>query len=291
MPLAQYVTAPVEGIETPVVREGDRYRPEDDPLQRVPVAQGDARVMFYYCDQIGTPLMMTDEAGEVVWEAVYKAWGETREVIERASAASGGAVARNALRFQGQQVDDETGLHYNRHRYYDPSSGRFVSKDPIGLLGGINSYQYANNTTGWIDPFGLARCPCDCLKKGNPEGEGPYRGGSKGGVSRPSIEGHHMPADAVTKSQDGYVGYRDGPAIAMDPTDHAATSSYKNSAAAQQYRDKLSTMIASGNYRGAMATEILDVRRVACSAGDPTKYNEAMGEMLSYAKCKGMLKK
>ncbi len=90
MPLAQYVTAPVEGIETPVAREGDRYRPEDDPLQRVPVAQGDARVMFYYCDQIGTPLMMTDEAGEVVWEAAYKAWGETREVIERASAASGG---------------------------------------------------------------------------------------------------------------------------------------------------------------------------------------------------------
>ncbi|WP_186044519.1 RHS domain-containing protein, partial [Burkholderia gladioli] len=69
VPMAQYVTAPVEGIETPVVREGDRYRPEDDPLQRVPVAQGDARVMFYYCDQIGTPLMMTDEAGEVVWEA------------------------------------------------------------------------------------------------------------------------------------------------------------------------------------------------------------------------------
>ncbi|ATF84690.1 hypothetical protein [Burkholderia gladioli] len=54
MPLAQYVTAPVKGVETPVAREGDRYRPEDDPLQRVPVAQGDARVMFYYCDQIGT---------------------------------------------------------------------------------------------------------------------------------------------------------------------------------------------------------------------------------------------
>ncbi len=63
----------------------------------------------------------------MVWEAAYKAWGETREVIERASAAAGGAVARNTLRFQGQQVDDETGLHYNLHRYYDPESSRFTS--------------------------------------------------------------------------------------------------------------------------------------------------------------------
>ncbi len=154
--MAQYVTAPVEGIETPVAREGDRYQPEDDPLQRVPVARGDARVMFYYCDQIGTPLMMTDEAGEVVWEAAYKTWGETRGVIERASAASGGAVARNTLRFQGQQVDDETGLHYNRHRYYDPQVGRFIGKDPIRLVGGVNMFQYGPNPISWIDPLGLA---------------------------------------------------------------------------------------------------------------------------------------
>ncbi|MDN7981859.1 RHS repeat-associated core domain-containing protein [Burkholderia multivorans] len=72
-------------------------------------------------------------------------------------------MARNSLRFQGQQEDEETGLHYNRHRYYDPSSGRFVSKDPIGLDGGINVYQYADNPTGWIDPLGLAkRCGCPC---------------------------------------------------------------------------------------------------------------------------------
>ncbi|MDD1789237.1 RHS repeat-associated core domain-containing protein [Burkholderia gladioli pv. gladioli] len=56
-------------------------------------------------------------------------------------------------------------MHYNRHRYYDPASGRFVSKDPIGLEGGINVYQYAPNPTGWIDPLGLARCPCDPCDK------------------------------------------------------------------------------------------------------------------------------
>ena len=49
----------------------------------------------------------------------------------------------------------ETGLHYNRFRYYDPEVGRFIHQDPIGLLGGFNLYQYAPNPLGWIDPFGL----------------------------------------------------------------------------------------------------------------------------------------
>ncbi|WWT62941.1 RHS repeat-associated core domain-containing protein [Burkholderia pyrrocinia] len=46
-------------------------------------------------------------------------------------------------------------MHYNRYRYYDPGSGRFISKDPIGLAGGINVYQYAPNSTEWTDPLGL----------------------------------------------------------------------------------------------------------------------------------------
>ncbi|NTX19499.1 hypothetical protein HT748_08285 [Burkholderia cepacia] len=47
-------------------------------------------------------------------------------------------------------------MHYNRNRYYDPGSGRFISKDPIGLQGGLNAYQYAPNPTLWIDPLGLS---------------------------------------------------------------------------------------------------------------------------------------
>lgn len=80
-------------------------------------------------------------------------------MIARASKAAG-IVARNSLRFQGQQEDEETGLHYNRHRYYDPGSGRFVSKDPIGLAGGINVYQYVPNPIVWIDPLGLSAACC-----------------------------------------------------------------------------------------------------------------------------------
>ncbi len=151
VPLAQYVTAqPVVGIQTPMWSDGEPYVPEQDPLQRVPEMQSDAHLFYYHCDQIGTPLLMTDEVGEVVWEASYRAWGEAREVIARVSLRAG-IAPRNPIRFQGQQEDAETGLRYNRNRDYDPSVGRFVSKDPIGLDGGINVYQYASNPVEWID--------------------------------------------------------------------------------------------------------------------------------------------
>ena len=64
------------------------------------------------------------------------------------------------LRFQGQSFDVETGLHYNRFRYFDPDLGMFTTRDPIGLLGGSNVFAYAPNPTGWIDPFGLSTTPC-----------------------------------------------------------------------------------------------------------------------------------
>ncbi|WP_241089357.1 RHS repeat-associated core domain-containing protein, partial [Pseudomonas viridiflava] len=55
--------------------------------------------------------------------------------------------------------DAETGLHYNRHRYYNPGTGRFLTPDPIKLAGGLNNYQYVPNPTGWVDPLGLSCCP------------------------------------------------------------------------------------------------------------------------------------
>jgi RHS repeat-associated protein len=63
-------------------------------------------------------------------------------------------------RWPGQQEDCETGLCYNRFRYYDPQLGGYVSPDPSGILGGIRTYGYVHDTITWIDPFGLSsRCP------------------------------------------------------------------------------------------------------------------------------------
>ena len=91
---------------------------------------------------------LTDEAGEIVWECSYQLWGKPVQEIAHTE------IQQN-LRYQGQYLDRETGLHYNTFRYYDPDTGRFTQPDPIGLAGGYNLYQYALNGLTWIDPWGL----------------------------------------------------------------------------------------------------------------------------------------
>ena len=113
-------------------------------------------MVWYQCDHLGTPQELTDSQGRFAWTSVSKAWGRVTE--QRSDWARQHGV-RNPIRFQGQYHDHETGLHYNRYRYYDPEVGRFISQDPIGLAGGLNVYQYAPNPVQWIDPLGLARIP------------------------------------------------------------------------------------------------------------------------------------
>ncbi|MFP1729760.1 RHS repeat-associated core domain-containing protein, partial [Lonsdalea quercina] len=60
------------------------------------------------------------------------------------------------LRYQGQIYDAETGLYYNRHRYYDADSGQYISPDPIGLAGGLRPQGYVHNPLEWVDPLGLS---------------------------------------------------------------------------------------------------------------------------------------
>ncbi|SJL84295.1 RHS repeat-associated core domain-containing protein [Vibrio palustris] len=110
-----------------------------------------AQAYFYHVDQIGTPLEITDAEGTIAWAVDYHAYGNVaRERVK---------VVNSPLRFQGQYHDEETGLHYNRHRYYSPDTGRFITVDPIGLAGGLNNYQYVKNPTGWVDPLGLCQGP------------------------------------------------------------------------------------------------------------------------------------
>ncbi|AWV00321.1 RHS family protein [Burkholderia sp. JP2-270] len=203
------------------------YEPDSfTPLARasVPMARSEsgppsAPLAYYHCDQIGTPQEVTDEAGEIAWSARYKAWGEAQEAITEAARKEG---ITNPLRFAGQYFDAETGLHYNRYRYYDPGSGRFISKDPIELTGGLNAYQYADNPTGWIDPLGLAkRCGCPCGVE--PHGNQPS--------PRPSgYQSHHIIQDRWAKANEieGY-NYREAPAILIPQNPiHKAISDSQN---------------------------------------------------------------
>ncbi|MFS2100434.1 RHS repeat domain-containing protein [Variovorax sp. Varisp85] len=147
-------------VKALIAANGGSYDIEQDPLWNgeqlnTPAPFAKEEIAFYQCDHLGTPQELTDHEGRIAWSASYKAWGEARQAISEAGRKAG---FRNPIRFQGQYFDDETGLHYNRYRYYDPVSGRFVSKDPIKLLGGLNLQLYAPSPTEWIDPWGLASC-------------------------------------------------------------------------------------------------------------------------------------
>lgn len=137
-----------------------------DPLwNTVKQSQGFDDIWFYHCDHLGTPQEMSNKTGAIVWKAQYKAWGECKVEQAKSDFFENSEIISNNIRFQGQYFDGETGLHYNRYRYYSPYVGRFISKDPIGLLGGSNIYAYAPNPVGWVDQLGLAKTPTRTLQK------------------------------------------------------------------------------------------------------------------------------
>ncbi|VYT90657.1 hypothetical protein [Metakosakonia massiliensis] len=110
-------------------------------------------VYWYINDHLGTPQELVDGKGNIAWSGLYRSYGQL--VVQ------GGAV-RQPLRLQGQYADEESGLHYNRYRYYNPRSGRYISQDPVSVRGGINTYAYVPDPLGWVDPLGLA-----CVQAGD----------------------------------------------------------------------------------------------------------------------------
>ncbi|PIT17302.1 hypothetical protein BGI32_03015 [Snodgrassella alvi] len=124
-----------------------------EPLARIDKRGNDPeKVMYFHTDLNGAPEELTDENGKILWECSFQLWGKRIHEIEH-------EPIKQNLRYQGQYLDRETGLHYNTFRYYDPDIGRFTQPDPIGLLGGLNLYQYAPNGLTWIDPWGWACIP------------------------------------------------------------------------------------------------------------------------------------
>ena len=108
-------------------------------------------VYHFHTDPAGTPLELSDEAGDLAWAGKYSAWGK----VERGEDAALMERTEQPLRYPGQYADRGTGLHYNTFRYYDPDVGRYIGQDPIGLDGGANLYSYVANPSGWSDALGL----------------------------------------------------------------------------------------------------------------------------------------
>jgi len=98
-------------------------------------------------DHLGTPVAMLGADGEERWAAELDSYGG----LDYGT----GALHLCSLRFPGQYEDQETGLHYNRFRYYDPSSGQYLVADPMGLAASLAAYAYVGDPTTAIDPFGL----------------------------------------------------------------------------------------------------------------------------------------
>ncbi|MBO0359104.1 DUF4280 domain-containing protein [Hymenobacter sp. BT186] len=121
---------------------------EDDSFTPVGKLQGNAQFSII-ADHLGTPLEMLDQYGQQAWLAELSSYGRVRQLKGEAQACP--------FRYPGQYEDLETGLYYNRFRYYDPESGQYVSQDPLRLKSNNpNLYAYAHDPTSWVDLFGCS---------------------------------------------------------------------------------------------------------------------------------------
>ena len=148
-----------KGSYTYIYTDQDSYEPLAQIFDNA--KDGKQYIAYFHTDQVGIPREMTDIHGNLLWYGEYTAWGRLKK-DER--------VYKNAhqpFRLQNQYFDEETGLHYNLMRYYEPEAGRFVNQDPIGLLGGENLYQFAPNAQEWLDVWGL--CPANKNKPNKPK--------------------------------------------------------------------------------------------------------------------------
>lgn len=117
----------------------------------VPTEDGSRRLTYaVLTDPVGTPRELVTPEGEIAWQARTDLWGAVQELKRERTDCP--------LRFPGQYHDDESDLHYNHQRYYDPATGRYLTPDPLGLAGGDSLYGYVANPMVAVDPLGLMGC-------------------------------------------------------------------------------------------------------------------------------------
>ena len=208
-------------------------------------------------DYIGRPVQAYDDNGNIVWQADYDIYGNVRNLH--------GSRQFIPFRQLGQYEDDETGLYYNRFRYYDPRIGNYISQDPIRLAGNNPTlYGYVGDLNKWADVFGL---------KG---------GGSYSSVRSSNIGGevHHTPANSINGLSHG-----EGPSIWMETTDHRMTSSHGwQGKEGALYRQTQLNLINQGKFADTIQMDIDDIQS---SFG--SEYDSSINEMLDYSYEKGLI--
>ncbi len=151
--------------ETPIYADGTLAVSQQiqwlyQPGEITPTARyQQGKLHYVVTDHQGTPREIFSEGGQASWAGRLNTWGQMQFWRYREGKAENDPnYTECPFRFAGQYEDEESGLYYNRFRYYDKETGQYLSPDPIGLLGGFNPYGYVHCPTGYIDPFGLACC-------------------------------------------------------------------------------------------------------------------------------------
>ncbi|WP_275658235.1 RHS repeat domain-containing protein, partial [Photorhabdus bodei] len=161
--------------ETPVYADGTVGYEQSihwlyEPGALTPSARFEKGQLYYVVsDHQGTVREILTEDGELIWAGRLLTWGEPE--CWPVLTVNDPRNLTCHLRFCGQYEDTESGLFYNRHRYYESDTGQYLSPDPLNLRGGVSPYSYVHNPANWIDPFGLTGCPGN---KGEPPH--PYQG-------------------------------------------------------------------------------------------------------------------
>jgi len=167
------------------------------------------KIYYYHNDHLGTPQVLTDGNGQVVWKGDYRPFGEVDIVVEE---------VRNDFRFPGQYYDQETGLHYNYHRYYHFNIGRYLRADPATEMYGFSErehpYVYTmNNPIALTDPLALAAtCTFIYSSRGFVPGKG-YQGTLNCVFDNKSRD----PKCCKTFSETAYTGRGDKRRFTSDP--------------------------------------------------------------------------
>ncbi|MBD9582761.1 RHS repeat protein [Delftia sp. DLF01] len=125
-------------------------------------AEINGRLYAIHTDHLNTPRRLTNQQGQVAWQWLISGFGEVRPTTgdrgygQTVSGPSYAQAVKFDLRYPGQVFDEETGLSYNLHRYYDAATGRYMQADPIGLEGGWNRFGYVGgDPLSFVDPEGL----------------------------------------------------------------------------------------------------------------------------------------